>query len=121
METYIKIRGTRDSHDIREVSTIQVADLIDRLREFPADAKVVISFDGGYTYGGISYGSLFSSSVETYEEEREREEREENECLVCPHCGSENICIGFDGRWSCLELGCGKSFRKAKIARINNQ
>lgn len=41
-----------------KVNTMTVRDLIEMLEEFDEDRPVVLSFDGGYTYGGIGYRSF---------------------------------------------------------------
>lgn len=122
METYIKIKAWRDCYDIRDINTMTIGELIEDLRLFPADAKIAISFDQGYIYGGITYDQMEYCRVETKAEQEYRErmeaEEEENEICVCPYCGSENICVGINGGWSCLEEDCGKRFKKANIVNL---
>ena len=38
--------------------TMTVAELIAALEEFDPEAQVFLKHDGGYTYGGISWGDL---------------------------------------------------------------
>lgn len=115
METYVKIKACRESHDIRDVKAITIAELIEDLKSFPMDAKIVISFDLGYTYGSISYDNMYQCLVETFDEQVAREKAEEETC-VCPHCESDNIYVSVNGAWVCLE--CNARFKKAKIKSI---
>lgn len=118
METYVKIKAYRDSHDIRDVKAITIAELIEDLKSYPMDAKIAISFDQGYTFGSISYDNMYQCQVETFEEQAERErkerEEEENTIWVCPNCGTEDdIVCSVKGGMQCLE--CGAHFKKPII------
>lgn len=116
METYVKIKAYRDSHDIRDVKAITIAELIEDLKCFPMDAKIAIAFDQGYTYGSISYDNMYQCQVETFEEQVAREKAEDAETCVCPHCESDNIYVSVNGGWVCLD--CQKKFKKANIKTI---
>ena len=77
----ITLSAKKSVYDIREIVengyTLSVAELINELHNLPQDAKIVVSNDGGYTYGSIKPSFLNVREIETYEEERERREEEE--------------------------------------------
>ena len=122
METYIKIKVTREEHDVRDVVTNTIGELIENLKQFPSDAKIVISFDNGYMYGGIGWHTLRESEVETYAEEAERirkeEDEEERTHWVCPKCGGVDTPVcSVRGGYQCME--CGERFNKPIIKTDN--
>lgn len=49
----VVIEAKRNSYS-QGMTTMTVGELIDCLSQFPADEKVILSFDNGYTYGGFS-------------------------------------------------------------------
>lgn len=49
----VVIEATGDSYS-KDISTMTAGELIGCLSQFPADEKVILSFDNGYTYGGFS-------------------------------------------------------------------
>ena len=49
------ILANRESYGKEDLRTMTVAELREALEEFDDDAKVILSHDGGYTYGGIRY------------------------------------------------------------------
>jgi hypothetical protein len=79
----VTLSALKSVYDIREIVengyTLSVAELINELHNLPQDAKIVVSNDGGYTYGSIKPSFLNVREIETYEEEEERERREEEE------------------------------------------
>lgn len=79
----VTLSAKKSVYDIREIVengyTMSVAELINELHNLPQDAKIVVSNDGGYTYGSIKPSFLNVREVETYEEEEERERREQEE------------------------------------------
>ncbi len=79
----ITLSAKKSVYDIREIVengyTLSVAELIKELHNLPQDAKIVVSNDGGYTYGSIKPSFLNVCEIETYEEEEERERKEEEE------------------------------------------
>lgn len=79
----VTLSALKSVYDIREIVengyTLSVAELIDELHNLPQDAKIVVSNDGGYTYGSIRPSILNVREIETYEEEEERERKEEEE------------------------------------------
>ena len=81
MVNIVIFRTSRDSYDIRESAdcSMTVGELVNELKFYDYDDKIVFSNDNGYTYGIISRESLDDKLVETREEERERERREELE------------------------------------------
>lgn len=77
----IKINAVRDDYDVRECTecAMSVEQLIEQLERCPKNAKVVMSFDGGYMYGSLTPNLIKIIDVETYEEQEEREKREQEE------------------------------------------
>ena len=56
-EVYVSV--TRDGYNSKQVSrTMTVAELIRRLQDFDRESPVYISFDGGYTVGGLNEDNL---------------------------------------------------------------
>ena len=54
MANMVIIQARRDAYSKNEVRTITVKELIQELEQYDEDAKVVLSHDNGYTYGGVS-------------------------------------------------------------------
>lgn len=79
----VTLSALKSVYDIREIVengyTLSVAELINELHNLPQNAKIVVSNDGGYTYGSIRPSILNVREIETYEEEEERERKEEEE------------------------------------------
>lgn len=79
----VTLSALKSVYDIREIVengyTLSVAELIDELHNLPQNAKIVVSNDGGYTYGSIRPSVLNVREIETYKEEEERERKEEEE------------------------------------------
>lgn len=72
METRIITIDTRRSdYSVKEAAddSITVDELIEELRNFPGDCKVVFKNDNGYTYGYIQGGDIDSEYLEPEEEE----------------------------------------------------
>lgn len=66
------IDAHRDGYSVDQVyETITVSDLIYELEGYPEDAPIYISYDKGYTYGGISAYDLNLEDVEEEEDEDE--------------------------------------------------
>ena len=53
------ISTLRESYGKDEVRTLSVGDLISLLSDYDEDALVVLSFDNGYTYGGVRYDMVY--------------------------------------------------------------
>ena len=77
----VRINAVRDDYEIREClnDAMSVEQVIEQLSRCPKDAKVVMSFDGGYMYGSLTPHLIKVKNVETYEEQEEREKREQEE------------------------------------------
>ena len=76
METRIITIDTRRSdYSIKEAAddSIAVDELIEELRNFPGDCKIVLKNDGGYTYGTISTWDIDSEWLEDEAEEEDLE------------------------------------------------
>lgn len=59
MATNVIIEASRESYSPEQVrNTMTVKELIEILSEYDEDAKVYLSHDNGYTYGGIRYGNF---------------------------------------------------------------
>ena len=75
----LTIDAHRDGYSIDQVDeTITVGDLIYFLEDYPDDTPVYISYDRGYTYGGISEDDLSLKYVEEEEEEEDEEDEDED-------------------------------------------
>ena len=51
----LMILAYRESYGKDDVRTMTVGELREALEEFDDDAKVILSHDNGYTYGGIRW------------------------------------------------------------------
>ena len=59
MKRVLYISANREGYGIDQIRhTMTVRDLIDYLEQFDEEAQVYLKHDGGYTYGGISWGDL---------------------------------------------------------------
>ena len=73
-KTRLYMDGRREVYDLKDIRhTLTVGELIELLQGFDEDAKVYISNDNGYTYGGITEGRI---DMEYAEEEEEEEDEE---------------------------------------------
>ncbi len=77
----VKVNAVREDYDIRRCTecAMSVEQLIEQLERCPKNAKVVMSFDGGYMYGSLTPNLIKVIDVETNEEQEEREKREQEE------------------------------------------
>jgi hypothetical protein len=77
----VKVNAVREDYDVRRCTecAMSVEQLIEQLERCPKNAKVVMSFDGGYMYGSLTPNSIKVIDVETCEEQEEREKREREE------------------------------------------
>ena len=71
----ITIDTRRSDYSIKEAAdeSITVEELIEELRNFPGDCKVVFKNDNGYTYGYIQGADIDSEYLEPEEEEEDLE------------------------------------------------
>ena len=66
------IEANREGYAVDQISnTMTVSELIECLSQFDDDAKVYISNDNGYTYGGITWGRVSDDFVGTDEEDEQ--------------------------------------------------
>ena len=81
MQKIVILNTHRSDYDIRDAAdcSMTVGELIEELRGYDEDLKVVFSNDHGYTYGSISEDDVDYINQETREEEDERERMEEEE------------------------------------------
>ena len=64
------IETEREGYSIDQVEkTLTVGELIELLHYYDEDAPVYLSFDGGYTYGGLREGRFDTWDEGTEEEE----------------------------------------------------
>ena len=77
----VRINAVRDDYDVRECTecAMSVEQLIEQLERCPKNAKVVMSFDGGYMYGSLTPNLIKIVNVESYKEQEDREKREREE------------------------------------------
>ena len=65
MATNVIIEALREGYSPEQVrNTMTVKELIEILSEYDEDAKVYLSHDNGYTYGGIRYGNFSEQETE---------------------------------------------------------
>ena len=56
---YLRIEAEREGYAPPQIAgTMTVGDLIDYLQDFPEDLPVILSHDGGYTFGGVYYSTI---------------------------------------------------------------
>ncbi len=56
---FLRIETLREGYGIDQIrKTMTVGELIELLSEFDEDTPVYLSFDNGYTYGGITSGRI---------------------------------------------------------------
>ena len=74
----------RSDYDIRDAasSSITVGQLIEHLRRFDEDTKIVTMNDGGYTYGYIDLDEVEVADYKTKEEEERDDALEEMEADI---------------------------------------
>ena len=67
---YVSICANRDCYSPKEAMgrSMTVGELIDFLGMFDEDAKVVLSHDGGYTYGWLTMGRIGEDYTEEDDE-----------------------------------------------------
>ena len=79
MKRVITIKTNRSYYDIEDATNeaITIGELIDILKYYDEDDKVILSNDNGYTYGYINDDAVREVEFETHEEEELRENMEE--------------------------------------------
>lgn len=78
METNLIINAVNEGYSTTQVnSTMTVGELMDYLSQFEEGTKVYLSFDNGYTYGGIKDDNFSDEEVEEENLEECHEETEE--------------------------------------------
>ncbi len=76
-ETRIIIDARREGYGPDQIDrTMTVGELIEALQEYDEDAKIYLSHDRGYTYGGITAARITEEWIE--EDEEDDEEPEED-------------------------------------------
>lgn len=64
MKTNLIINTVKEGHSTSEVyKTMTVGELMDYLSQFEEDRKVYLTFDNGFTYGGIEHDSFSDEEV----------------------------------------------------------
>ena len=83
MKEVVTLLTSRDEYSIKNTMkySMTVGELIDKLREYDEDTKVVFSNDRGYTYGYVCNESFDIEEVKSDEEERMEEIEEKIEDL----------------------------------------
>lgn len=67
-ENIVMIEARRTGYSVDQIrKTLTVGELIDFLSMFDEDAKVYLSHDNGYTYGGITEEDITEDSIEDEE------------------------------------------------------
>ena len=79
MKRVVTIETSRDYYSIEDAhdEAITIGDLIEILQRYDEDDKVILSNDGGYTYGHIGEGAFDVVTFETEEEEELRDKMDE--------------------------------------------
>lgn len=79
MKRVITIKTNRSYYDIEDATNeaITIGELIDILKHYDEDDKVIFSNDNGYTYGYIDDDVVDEVTFETHEEEELRENMDE--------------------------------------------
>ena len=68
MKTQVIIATSRDAYSPSQIrSTMTVAEFISCLEQFDEDAPVCLTFDNGYTYGGITETCVNEEEIESEE------------------------------------------------------
>ena len=77
MINVIELLASRDYYDAETAAkhSITVGELINELRNYDEDTKIIFSNDNGYTYGVVTECDVFAFFVET-EEDRKKEQEE---------------------------------------------
>ena len=57
-KTVLMIEAKREAYGAYDLKTIKVGELINLLKDYDPDTPVVLSFDKGYTYGGVRYSRM---------------------------------------------------------------
>lgn len=63
------LEASRDAYSPENLRTMTVGELMKFLEDFDEEMPVVLSHDGGYTYGGIKETSFFEASDEMEDDE----------------------------------------------------
>lgn len=67
---FLKIETQKDVYGQGEVKTLTVGKLKNLLEDYDEEIPIILSFDGDYTFGGLSYSKIFEDS---YSEDKEDE------------------------------------------------
>lgn len=66
----LMINTTRNAYSPEDIRcTITVGELIRLLEDYDEDRKIILSFDNGYTYGGIEECDIYAPWEEEEDEE----------------------------------------------------
>ena len=66
---YLKIETSRTAYSPSDIKgTMTVGELRELLEDYPEDYPVIMSFDNGYTYGGVGYSNFIEDSYGEGEE-----------------------------------------------------
>ena len=68
---YLRIEAHRQAYSPSDLKgkTCTVAELRKILEDYPDDLPVVLSHDGGYTYGGLDYNDISEDDCIDYNED----------------------------------------------------
>lgn len=71
------IETKREAHSVHDVRSLTVGQLISELQHYDSDTPVILSFDSGYTFGGIRSNRINSYENTEYYRPEDFEEEEE--------------------------------------------
>lgn len=67
-ENIILIDARRENYSVKDCSTLTIKEFIDLLSDYGDNMKIYLSYDGGYTYGGIKKSRIHEETIDYTEE-----------------------------------------------------
>ena len=72
-QSMVIIETSRDAYGVYDVQTLTVRDLIKELSFYDPNSPVILSFDKGYTFGGITSKAIKPIEDTDYDDSEEDE------------------------------------------------
>ena len=80
MASQVIINAVREGYGTDQIRrTLTVREFIEQLERYDDDAKLYLSFDNGYTYGGITTASIDEKWVDEDEDADDYDDYDEND------------------------------------------